>query len=202
MSAVTGFARSRFDAAGWRWRMRREASRLGVRGLAGLALIVVAIAVAASTWWPAHRRAEAARAETADLRARVHAAGPLPAAGSPEAIARDATPLDTFHAWFPPADTLPEWIGRLHTAARRNGLSLDTSTDRLQVTRGARLARYEITLPVRGTYPQLRGFVAEALAKVPAAALEESQFKRDSVAAPGLEAQLRFALYLDLGAAP
>nr|MCU0870657.1 hypothetical protein [Burkholderiales bacterium] len=155
-----------------------------------------------STWWPAHRRADDAQAQVAELRARLRAAGPVLAPGTPEALARDATPLDTFHAWFPPTSSLPEWIGRLHTAARRNGLALDASQYRLQVTRGARLARYEITLPMRGTYPQLRGFVAEALAKIPAAALEEAQFKRDAVAAPGLEAQLRFALYLDLGTAP
>jgi hypothetical protein len=200
MNAVT--ARARFDVAALRWRMRREVARAGWRGVTGVALLVVAIAIAMSTWWPARARLAQAQTEVVELRAKLRTAGPLPAPGSPEALARDATPLDTFHAYFPATDSLPEWLGRLHTAARRNGLALDTSAYRLQVTRGARLARYEITLPLRGTYPQLRGFVAEALAKIPALALEDAQFKRDSVAAPGLEAQLRFALYLDVGRAP
>ena len=60
----------------------------------------------------------------------------------------------------------------------------------------SRLARYQITLPVTGSYAQLRGFVGQVLADVPAAALEEITLRRESVSSPRLEARIRLTLYL------
>ena len=49
---------------------------------------------------------------------------------------------------------------------------------------------------IKGTYPQLRGFVAEVLEKVPAAGLEDVVIKREAIGVPTLDAQLRFVVYL------
>ena len=54
----------------------------------------------------------------------------------------------------------------------------------------------EMLLPVKGSYPQVRRFIDNALAAMPAAALEEAAFRRDGVAAAGLEARLRFVFFL------
>jgi hypothetical protein len=53
-----------------------------------------------------------------------------------------------------------------------------------------------MTLPVRGSYTDVRGFVNDVLDTVPAIALEELVLKRESVDEPELEAQVRFLLYL------
>jgi hypothetical protein len=57
-----------------------------------------------------------------------------------------------------------------------------------------RLVRYRMTLPVSGTYPQVRAFVVDVLRDVPAAALDDIQLRRD--AAGRIEARVRFSLFL------
>jgi hypothetical protein len=49
---------------------------------------------------------------------------------------------------------------------------------------------------VVGSYGQIRGFVGQVLADVPAAALEEITLRRESAASPTLEARIRLTLYL------
>lgn len=180
-----------------RWMARREASRLQWRGIAGIALIVLAAGFALSTLLPAQRRIEALRADVSDLRARLKSGGE--SANVP--VARE-TQVENFYAFFPAVESLPDWVGSIHTAAARNGLALESGDYLLERRKGARLAEYQITLPVRGGYAQIRSFVAEVLDKVPAAALDDIVVKRENIGAPALEARLRFIVYLSAGAAP
>lgn len=179
-----------------RWMARREASRLQWRGMAGIALIVLAAGFALSALLPAQQRIEALRADVSDLRARLKSGGE--SANVP--VAR-ATQLENFYAFFPAVESLPDWVGHVHTTAARNGLVLDSGDYLLERRKGARLAQYQITLPVRGSYSQIRGFVAEVLDKVPAAALDDIVVKRENIGAPALEARLRFVVYLSADAA-
>ena len=64
---------------------------------------------------------------------------------------------------------------------------------------GWKLARYEMMLPVRGGYPQMRAFIADALRAVPAMALVDIVIKREGVDSDSLEASLKFHLYLNEG---
>lgn len=175
------------------WRLRREVSRLGWSGLAGIALLVIAIALALATLWPAQREISALRAEVAALRGKLRAS--VSGEGPSVNPSRQAQ-LETFYGFFPQPESLPDWIGQVHNAALRSGLVLEKGDYQLQRPPGGRLARYQIQLPVTGTYPQLRAFVAEVLKKVPAAAIEDVAVKRESIGAPRLEARVRISLYL------
>jgi hypothetical protein len=62
-----------------------------------------------------------------------------------------------------------------------------------------KLARYEMMVPVRGNYSQLRGFIADALHAVPAMALVDVAIRREGVHAELLEANIKFNLYLGEG---
>ena len=62
--------------------------------------------------------------------------------------------------------------------------------------RGFPLARYQVTLPVQGSYGEVRGFVDAVLDAVPAAALEELALKREEIGEPLVEARVRFVLFL------
>ncbi|MFO1318356.1 MAG: hypothetical protein U1F52_01960 [Burkholderiales bacterium] len=179
-----------------RWLGRREMSRLGWSGLAGIALLVFALGIALSALWPARHEVASLRAEFAELRTKLRATGgPGGAHASPTKQAQ----LETFYAFFPPAETLPDWVGQVHNAAARSGLALEKGEYQLQRPPGSRLARYQIQLPVKGTYPQLRGFIATVLQKVPAAAIEDVAVKRETIGAPVLEARVRISLYLGGG---
>jgi hypothetical protein len=50
--------------------------------------------------------------------------------------------------------------------------------------------------PLRGTYPQVRRFVAAALARVPHLALDTIQFERSKVGEAVVNAKVTFVLYL------
>jgi len=178
-----------------RWWLRHGRSRLGSRGLAGILLLLAALGVAAFVLRPATQRIVTLRAEVTQLRAALRAG----AVSAPALPATRADQLETFHAFFPGADTLPGWLERIHEAARHNGISLDSGEYQLQPRGADRLARYHVRLPVRASYPQIRAFVAEVLNRVPAAALEDLQLRRDAIGATQLEARLSFVVLLGGG---
>jgi len=184
-----------------RWVARRELARLTWRGLAGVGLIVFALGFAAVTLLPARQRAAQLQDDVTELRARLRAVGEGGTPGAAPVPAPRATQLENFYAFFPPVDTLPDWVGRIHTAAARNGLTLDSGDYLLERRKEQRLAQYQVSLPVRGSYGQIRGFVAEVLQKVPAAALDDIVLKRESIGAPALEARIRWVIYLSSEAA-
>jgi len=178
--------------------VRRELSRLTWRGLVGAALLVLALGFAVTTLLPAKQRAAQLKADVSELRARLRSVGEGSGNGTngPTVAPPRATQLANFYAFFPRVDTLPDWVGRIHTAAARNGLTLDSGDYLLERRKDQRLAQYQVTLPVRGSYAQIRGFVAEVLEKVPPAALEDIVVKRESIGAPALEARIRWVIYL------
>ena len=55
--------------------------------------------------------------------------------------------------------------------AQKHGVELSSSEYRLVNDNDARLARYEMILPVKGKYSQVRAFMATALEAVPAMAI-------------------------------
>ncbi|MBI1397107.1 MAG: hypothetical protein GC151_14115 [Betaproteobacteria bacterium] len=179
------------------WLLRREGARLKWRGLAGLALFAAVAGLAVTLVWPVRSDVANLKAEVAGLRARLKAQ--TRAGGESRAAPTRADQLDTFYAFFPATRSLPDWVGQIHNAAQRNGLSLDRGDYRLQQHAGEKLLRYEVRLPVKGSYPQLRGFIAEVLHKVPAASLENVTLKRDDIHAPDLDARLTFVIFLGDG---
>lgn len=56
--------------------------------------------------------------------------------------------------------------------------------------------KLQIVLPVKGSYQQVRTFAETLLAKLPALALDEISFQRETVKSTGIEARLQLTLYL------
>lgn len=176
---------------GWVERLRREVGRLGTAGVVGIGLIVFAVAFYFSAVRPAEQARDALRAEAGELERELRMGGSL--------ASREATPseqLAAFYAFFPAAATTPELLKRINAAAESKGLVLQSGEYRMQRAAGARLGRYEITLPLKGSYAQIRGFVAEVLAAVPAAVLEEVNLRRENIQSARLEARVRFTVYV------
>ena len=64
---------------------------------------------------------------------------------------------------------------------------------------GGPLTAYHVTLPVRGSYPQLRQFVGRVLQDMPTTSLDALRFERKKAADAQLEAQVRLTIYLRKG---
>jgi hypothetical protein len=170
-------------------RLRDEVERLGRSGAVGIALLAFALAFHFSAVVPRESERADLLDEASRLEQRPRAAGPAEK-GTP------AEQLATFYAFLPPAQSSPDWLGKIHAAALAKGLVLRSGEYRLDRVADQKFARYQITLPVVGSYAQIRGFVGQVLADVPAAALEEITLRRESAASPTLEARIRLTLYL------
>ncbi len=173
-------------------RLREIVEALGPAGVVGVALLVFATAFYGTAAVPRAQERATLRAEADRMQERLRMSGAL-AGGAKGTLAEQ---LATFHAFFPPPQSSPDWLGRIHAAAKAKGLVLQSGEYKLERSADSRLARYQIVLPVAGSYAQIRGFVGQVLADVPAAALEEIVMRRENVASPRLEARIRLTLYL------
>lgn len=172
------------------WRARYWLEGIGWPGVAGLVLFALSIAVAATAISVRLAELDAVRAESEGGHERV--AGD---AQSRAQASRDEQLLK-FYGHFPALSTLPDWLERVYSAAEKNGVALEIGEYRLVQEKNWKLTRYQVTLPVKGSYQQIRGFIAQVLTDVPASALEEIGFRRDTVGSDRIDARLRLTLYL------
>ena len=57
--------------------------------------------------------------------------------------------------------------------------------------------RFQMSLPIKGEYPQIRKYLDSLLAEIPVVSLEHMQLERQKVGDPALEAKIRLALYME-----
>ena len=56
--------------------------------------------------------------------------------------------------------------------------------------------RYEIVLPVAGSYPQIRDFLRRSLAEIPVLSVDQLSLKRESRNDAALQAELRMTFHM------
>jgi hypothetical protein len=156
--------------------------------LTGLALLLLGLGTLLhALLLPAlERRAEAAIADADRRVARSQPVDPAVEAGRE---------LQAFYRHVD-GGSLPDQLARLYAVARTTGVTLRQGEYRLLRDGDARLRRYQIVLPVHGSYPGLRQFVSATLRSLPNAALEQVSFERRRIEETEVEAQLRLTIYL------
>jgi len=166
----------------------RTMSVLGTPGAVGAGLLVFLTAVYFSAVLPEQARLGELRQELAQSQQRK-----AQTAARPQS---DVEKLAAFYAAFPQAGQLPELLGKIFHSAEDQGLLLEQGEYRIVGGAGSTLAQYQITLPVHGTYPQIRKFVDGALQEVPTLSLDSIHFERQKVADNGVDAKIRLVVYL------
>lgn len=171
------------------WQLRRWRRALGWPGLAGIALLVLAVLVFAGLDLPERLRLEGVKDQVAAARSR---------ATAPTRSGREGAEAQVvaFYNAFPSRNTAPAWLQKIYAAGNQFSLNLERGEYRQTLDRNSRLLNYEINLPVRGSYVQVREFVRTALAEVPTLALRDLQIRRANIGEPTVDAQIRFVLYL------
>lgn len=172
-------------------RLRRTGLRLGWMGAVGAALVLLAGAEFFSVTLPAAD-------EVADLEAQVLRQRESPRSGREIASGQEAEPgaqITAFERFFPPASDINRLIGEIHTAAKKENLVLERGDYRLAEEQGLNLLRYQITLPVKGGYPSIRGFVRRVLRDMPYLALDGISMQRQAAGEEVLEAQIRLSVF-------
>lgn len=169
---------------------RRALTHLGWPGMLGLALLLSAASVYLTVVQDKTAKLSELKRESASLKSRIERAAKsgIPETGSVEE-------LNKFYGFFS-GNTLTDWLNKLYAAAEAQNLVLDQGEYRLSPDKSGKLARYQVTLPVKGSYVQIRQFVDQALLDVPVAALDDINFKREAIGATQLEARIKFTLYV------
>jgi hypothetical protein len=158
---------------------------LGPAGVLGIGVLIFCIPFYFSAVRPAERELQAQRSAAERLRAR----GPF----QPVSRGGRAEELRRFYGLLPPLERLPDELERVYGLARAAKLELLQGEYRLEKT-PAGMASYRVTLPIRGTYPQIRQFVGSALKSMPIASLDALRFERKRAGDTQLEAQVRLTL--------
>jgi len=169
---------------------RRAWVFLGWPGVLGLALLLGAAGVYVTVVQDRTARLVELKRESASLKSRIERAAKsgIPETGSVEE-------LNKFYGFFS-GTPLTEWLDKLYAAAAAQKLVLEQGEYRLSPDKTGKLARYQVTLPVKGSYVQIRQFVDQALIDVPVAALDDINFKREAIGATQLEVRIKFTLYV------
>lgn len=169
----------------WHWSRWRRIGRR--RALAGVALLLYSLGLCLLGLFPAKARIEAMREQALALEAR-----PAPVAAENPGAAQ----LAAFYGGFPESAEAPEWLARIHAAGAAAELPLEQAEYRFQTESASGLATYEINLPLRGAYPQIRRFIDGLLADIPALALRNVRLERENIGDPDLAVRLKLVLFL------
>jgi hypothetical protein len=167
--------------------LRRLLDALGPAGVAGVGVLFFCVPFYFDALAPARAELE---------RRSVAAAKRLPAqynkADGP------GSELERFYSRFPRVDRLPGQLDALYAHAKVANVQLLQGEYRMDAGSDT-LAAYHVTLPVRGSYPQLRQFVGRVLTDMPTTSLDGLRFERKKAADAQLEAQVRLTIYLRKG---
>lgn len=169
--------------------MRRLQSLLdtiGAAGVLGLGVLAFCVPFYFTAVAPAERELEAQRSAAERLKAR----SPY----QPVSSDQRAENLRRFQNLFPPVEQLTDELEHLYSLARNAKIELQQGEYRLEA-RGAGLAAYRVTLPIRGAYPQIREFVGNVLKEMPIASVDALRFERKRVGDTLLEAQVRLTIH-------
>lgn len=169
--------------------MRALAVRMDVAAWGGAMMLIAAASIWVGALYSA-REAEVSALHVKELRHRFESLS------ATQAVAARAIPsLSDYYQKYPAADQVPVVLKFVHEAAGKAGFDLSMADYRETPVAGTSLARYEVSLQVRATYPQLRRWLADIMNEWPSVALVECTIKRDNVLVPTVEAQLRLAFY-------
>ncbi|RFO98112.1 hypothetical protein DIC66_05165 [Rhodoferax lacus] len=173
--------------------LRYRMDQLGITGGLGIVLLLMALA----GWYTLVRTSEKDLASTQrklqSLQQQVATKSSLPVNSALD----HEEQLRVFYSGFAPTDKLPETLQRIYKAAEKQGLALETGEYARLQTGTDRLARFRVSLPVKGSFRQVLGFMDSVLQENNTVALENAVFKRDKVDDEAIEAKLVYLVYMD-----
>lgn len=172
--------------------LREWSQQLGAVGVTAIALLFFCTSFYISTILPAKGNLVALSQEvttTTSLQDSVPTE-------SPDNIESTQSQLAKFYDDFPSAITIPEVLRKIYNAAIDQSLVLDHGDYHLSKEQGFPLIRYEIIMPVKGTYPRIKSFLHQILTDNSTLALDAVTIQRLHISDPFVDTQISLSLYL------
>lgn len=170
--------------------IRWQITRLNLIGKIGLGLFTLSVVFFGAAVLPQKENVLKLKEQAASMQQRTQAEAAV------TTKLDDNQALQVFYDFFPSIDSSPYWIKELDRIAKKHKVELSRSDYRLMQEQDSKLARYEMILPVHGSYPQIRAFIADMLETIPAIALVDIALKRENIKSGKLDARLSVNLYL------
>lgn len=165
---------------------------LGWNGLVGIGCLLLALVYLLLGLLPAWQQLQQQEAQLSqETRRQQRIAAGLEVIEKPT-----QPPLEVFHQALPGQLDATTTIDRIYALAKQQSIDLDSGEYALSIDPKTHLARYQISLPVRGSYPQLRGFLHALLDVIPGLVLEDVDVQRTRISDSELSGRLRMTLYL------
>jgi Tfp pilus assembly protein PilO len=171
---------------------RRWLRLFGWPGMVGIGLLVMCGAMYFSAIQPARINLEEARRNAISMQEKVK----LAANGLSHNQLSPAEQLAEFYRAFPDEKNLQPWLEKIFIVAQNSGVRLDKGEYKVTRDRVGRLMRFQVTLPIRSEYPQIRKFLSGLRSEIPIIALEHLEFERQKIGESLVEAKIILALYL------
>ena len=173
-------------------RLQQFRHELGWQGMSGILLLLLGLLISDTVLAPQEQRAAA-------MRDRVEAQNPrssMSAELQRDVLRSPADMLDKFYGFFVDDQEITDHLAKIYNLAQANGLVLLQGDYKVVRDKNVRMTQYQISLPVTGSYNQIRGFAAHLLDKVPVISLDQIKFERKHPNSPTIEAQIMITLYL------
>lgn len=174
------------------WLTTRWIKNLGLPGLAGLALVGLSLAGYFAIIVVQHSRLEQLSHDLVSEQTHLSMSRLNPQGDTHTPGAQ----LLAFYDFFPAREKAPKLFHSIFSAAHNESVSLAQGEYKYSHGKAGRIGIYQVSLPVKGSYVQIRKFIVKVLNSMPSAALDELSFKRDSIGRIDLEAKIRFSIYL------
>jgi len=113
-------------------------------------------------------------------------------------VRRSTTPaaqIAAFYRFFEREERIDDWLAKLYATATAAGLEMRFGDYRL-ADRRYRMHRYQIRLPMTGSYSQIRAFLQAALLEIPVLSIDHASFRRKDATDGRVEAELVVTLHL------
>jgi hypothetical protein len=91
-------------------------------------------------------------------------------------------------------ESATDWLAKLYAIGHATGVELQSA--KYSSDAAGRIERYQIVLPVAGSYTQLRDFLKRATAEIPVLSVDQMSLKRDSRSDGSVQAELRLTLHM------
>lgn len=173
--------------------LHEQLQRLGRVGLASALLVLATLVMALAVLLPQWLAVRELRAAEADASIQV---GRLERGELKVVIKPEQQAIDSLRQQLPGQPQATELIDRLYRLASAERISLARGEYALGIDPKTQLARYQIVLPVSGSYPQIRGFLQALLGQLPTLVLEDLELQRKQIGDSELSGRLRMTLYL------
>ena len=158
--------------------MKRLQELLGLSGIAGIFLLAAALAFSNFVISPLEERG-------ARLQDRMSRKAPAAAQPGAEKVA-------AVYEFLQRQEETTDWLAKLHGIGAATGVQLKSASYKTQKT-DARIVRYEIVLPVAGSYAQIRDFLKRSLAEIPVLSVDSLTVKRNE---GSLQAEMKLTLHM------